>query len=35
MTSKELEIKLRAEISDDIRIKEHATLAGISNVFWR
>jgi hypothetical protein len=35
MTSKELEAKLRAEVSDDIRIKEHASLAGISNVFWR
>lgn len=35
MTSKQLEAKLRAEIHDDIRIKEHPTLAGISNVFWR
>lgn len=35
MTSKELETKLRAEISDDIRIKEHPKLVGISNVFWR
>lgn len=35
MTSKELEVKLRAEISDDIRIYEHKSLAGISNVFWR
>ena len=35
MTSKELEFKLRAEVSDDIRIKEHASLPGISNVFWR
>ena len=35
MTSKELEVKLRAEISDDVRIKEHPKLAGISNVFWR
>lgn len=35
MTSKELETKLRAEISDDVRIKEHGSLAGISNVFWR
>lgn len=35
MTSKELETKLRAEIHDDIRIKEHPRLNGISNVFWR
>lgn len=35
MTSKELEIKLRAEISDDVRIKEHPTLPAISNIFWR
>lgn len=35
MTSKELEVKLRAEISDDIRIKEHASLPAISNIFWR
>lgn len=35
MTSKELEVKLRAEINDDIRIYEHKSLAGISNVFWR
>lgn len=35
MTSKELETKLRAELSDDIRIYEHKSLAGISNVFWR
>lgn len=35
MTSKELEVKLRAEIHDDIRIKEHPSLVGISNVFWR
>ena len=35
MHSKELEKILREEIHDDIRIKEHPTLAGISNVFWR
>jgi len=35
MTSKELEVKLRAEVSDDVRIKEHTSLAGISNIFWR
>ena len=35
MKSIELEKKLRSELDDDIRIKEHATLAGISNVFWR
>lgn len=35
MTSKELEKKLREEISDDVRIYEHKSLPGISNVFWR
>lgn len=35
MTAKELEVKLRAEISDDIRIKEHPTLVGLSNIFWQ
>lgn len=35
MTSKELEVKLRKEVNDDIRIYEHKSLAGISNVFWR
>lgn len=35
MTSKELETKLRKEIHDDVRIYEHKSLAGLSNVFWR
>lgn len=35
MHSKELEKILREEINDDVRIKEHPSLAGISNVFWR
>jgi hypothetical protein len=35
MTSRELEVKLRAEIDEDIRIKEHPKLNGLSNIFWR
>lgn len=35
MTSKELEVKLRVEINDDIRIKEHPTIAGLSQVYWK
>lgn len=35
MNSKQLEKLLRDNVHDDVRIKEHPTLVGISNVFWR